>query len=274
MILKTASIVTGIATITLIIIIISSQHQAPLKTPVYTYQIINTYPHDPQAFTQGLFYHNGFLYESTGLQDHSSLRKVVLETGQILQIYHLPRHLFGEGITLWQDSIIQLTWTSQKGIVYQLETFEPIRQFHYRTQGWGITHNDQQLIMSDGTNTLHILDANNFKEIDRIQVHDNNKPVYKLNELEYIKGEIFANVWESDYIARISPSTGQVLAWIDLSGLIDIEPIPDQNRPQNVLNGIAYDVDKDRLFVTGKLWPSLFEIKLVQKSGNSHISPP
>jgi glutamine cyclotransferase len=262
MTLKTASIVTSLVIITLTMI--SLRLQASPKTPVYTYRIINTYPHDPQAFTQGLIYHNGFLYEGTGLRNHSSLRKIALETGKILQIYHLPSHLFGEGITLWQNNIIQLTWTSQKGFVYSLDTFQLLRQFHYSTQGWGITHNKQQLIMSDGTNTLHFLDANTFKEINRIQVHDNNKPVYKLNELEYIKGEIFANVWETDYIARISPSTGQVLAWIDLRGLIDIKPIPDQKRQPSVLNGIAYDIEKDRLFVTGKFWPYIFEIKLVQ----------
>jgi len=228
-------------------------------TPTYTYRIINAYPHDTQAFTQGLIYHNEHLYEGTGLWGRSSLRKVDLKTGKILQIKPLPKQYFGEGITLWQNQIIQLTWRSKIGFVYDAQTFEKLKSFTYHTEGWGITHDGQKLIMSDGTDKLHFLNPETFKKIGQIQVHDKNKPVFNLNELEYIQGEIFANIWQSDYIARISPTTGQVLGWIDLSGLLEIEP---SKRHQDVLNGIAYD--GERLFVTGKLWPKLFEIQIVK----------
>ena len=233
----------------------------PLKAPVHTYRIVNTYPHDPNAFTQGLFYHNGFFYESTGLRGHSSLRKVALETGHILQIEHLPKRFFAEGITLWQNKIFQLTWKSQQGFVYQRESFKKLREFRYSTQGWGITHDGQQLIMSDGSNTLYFLDANTFKETARLKVYDNNIPINRLNELEYINGEIWANVWQTNLIARISPKTGLVSSWIDLTGIIDITLL--KNRSEAVLNGIAYDSRGKRLFVTGKLWPYLFEIELL-----------
>lgn len=229
--------------------------------PVYSYRIINAYPHDPQAFTQGLIYHNDHIYESTGLWGRSSLRKVELKTGKVLQIRRLQRHLFGEGITRWQNQIIQLTWRSRIGFVYRSKTFEELGRFTYKTEGWGITHDGQKLIMSDGTDKLYFLNAKTFERIGQIQVRDNNKPIFKLNELEYIEGEIFANVWQTDYIARISPSTGQVLGWIDLSGLLEIEP---SKRHESVLNGIAYDELGKRLFVTGKLWPKLFEIQVVK----------
>jgi glutaminyl-peptide cyclotransferase len=231
-----------------------------IKTPIYSYCIVNSYPHDSNAFTQGLVYHNGILYEGTGLKGRSSLRRVELETGKILQQIDLKRQYFGEGITIWQDKIIQLTWRSQIGFVYNKNSFEKLDRFVYNTEGWGITHDGQKLIMSDGSDKLYFLDADTFEQMDFIQVRDQNKPVFRLNELEYINGEIFANVWQTDHIVRISPSTGQVLGWIDLRGLLDSESYQGK---RDVLNGIAYDEEKKRLFVTGKLWPKLFEIKLM-----------
>lgn len=223
---------------------------------------MKTYPHDQQAFTQGLVYHQGFLYEGTGLRGRSSLRKVELETGKVLQIHQLPARYFGEGIVIWQDKIIQLTWTSQVGFVYDRETFEQIGEFNYPTEGWGITHDGEKLIMSDGTNTLYFLDPETFAEIGQVKVKYGNQPVNRLNELEYINGEVFANVWMTDWIVRIDPNTGQVVGAIDLTGLY----YPDaQFKGNDVLNGIAYDPEGDRLFVTGKLWPNLYEIELVPK---------
>ena len=222
--------------------------------------MVKTYPHDQNAFTQGLIYDRGKLYESTGLYGKSSLRKVDLATGEVLQIHQLDDRFFGEGLTLWQDRLIQITWVSKTGFVYDPETLEQIATFSYPTQGWGITHNNQELIMSDGSNTLYFLDPDTFEDTKRIQVTDNQSPVDKLNELEFIKGEIWANIWLSDRIARINSATGEVTGWIDLTGIIDPHPQPKQDA---VLNGIAYDADSDRLLVTGKLWSKLFEIKPV-----------
>jgi glutaminyl-peptide cyclotransferase len=231
--------------------------------PVYGYKVVRSYPHDPQAFTQGLTYHQGVLYEGTGLHGRSSIRKVRLETGEVLQIRHLDKQYFGEGIAIWEDSLIQLTWQSGIGFVYDLETFEPRRTFTYPGEGWGLTHDGTRLIMSDGseTGTLRLLDPRTFRETGRLTVRDGSRPVEGLNELEFVKGEIFANVWNTDRIARISPATGQVTGWIDLRGLLD----PREAAGVDVLNGIAYDAAKDRLFVTGKLWPRLFEIQIVPR---------
>lgn len=231
-------------------------------TPMYSYRIVNRYPHDPQAFLQGLLYHNGVLYEGTGWWGRSSIRRVELETGKVLQISKLDKRYFGEGIVLWQDRIIQLTWKSKVGFVYDRNTFEKISEFKYPTEGWGITHDGQRLIMSDGTDILYFWDPDSFHAIGKLQVRDGDNPVFRLNELEYVKGEIWANVWGTDLIARISPETGQVLSWIDLTGLLDRAQLKD---PNAVLNGIAYDEEGDRIFVTGKLWPTLFEIELVPK---------
>jgi glutaminyl-peptide cyclotransferase len=228
--------------------------------PVYSYNIVNTYPHDRDAFTQGLVLDDGFLYEGTGLLGHSSLRRVELETGAVLQIHELPDQFFGEGITIYGNRVIQLTWQSNVGFVYDKTSFELLQQFNYSTEGWGITHNGTHLIMSDGTPTLHFRDPQTFEETSQLSVFDNNGPVTKLNELEYVQGEIYANVWQTDRIARISPETGQVVGWIDFEGLLTAE---DRTEPVDVLNGIAYDAQADRLFVTGKLWPKLFEIELV-----------
>lgn len=228
--------------------------------PVYTYNIVNTYPHDRSAFTQGLVFEDGFLYEGTGLYRQSTLRRVELETGDVLQIRELPAEFFGEGITIYGDKIIQLTWQSNVGFVYDKNSFELLQQFNYSTEGWGITHDETCLIMSDGTSTLHFLDPQTFEEIGQLAVFDDNGPVTRLNELEYVQGEIYANVWQTDRIARISPATGRVVGWIDLEGILTAE---DRSEPVDVLNGIAYDADTDRLFVTGKLWPKLFEIDLI-----------
>ena len=226
----------------------------------YTYKIINSYPHDPEAFTQGLIYENNTLYEGTGLNGESSLRKVDLKTGKILQIRNLPSKYFGEGVTVFENNIIQLTWQSKIGFVYDKDSFELLQTFNYTTEGWGITHDGNRLIMSDGTDTIFFLDPVTFNVTSEIKVFDENGPVLKLNELEYIKGEIYANVWQTDYIVRISPQTGEVIGRIDLRGLLSMEEI---SMGANVLNGIAYDSPNDRLFVTGKLWPKLFEIELV-----------
>ncbi len=200
------------------------------------------------------------LYEGTGLFEHSALRRVELETGAILHIRELPDPFFGEGITVYGNEIIQLTWQSNVGFVYDKNSFELLQQFNYSTEGWGITHDGERLVMSDGTSKLHFLDPQTFEEIGQLAVFDDNGPVARLNELEYVQGEIYANVWQTDRIARISPATGRVVGWIDLEGILTAE---DCSEPVDVLNGIAYDADTDRLFVTGKLWPKLFEIDLI-----------
>jgi len=221
------------------------------------YKIVASFPHDKTAYTQGLVYQDGFLYEGTGQKGASSLRKVELATGRVLQHVELPGDYFGEGIVLWKDKIIQLTWQSKIGFVYDLATFRQLRSFTYNREGWGITHDGKRLIMSDGSSTLYFWDPETLKEIGHLDVRDNGSPVEKLNELEYIHGEIYANVWQTARIARISPSTGKVLSWIDLKGLdANVQPGAE------VLNGIAYDAKTNRLFVTGKWWSKLFEIKI------------
>jgi glutamine cyclotransferase len=228
--------------------------------PIFSYRIVRDYPHDPAAFTQGLVYDGGVLYEGTGLWGQSTLRKVDLETGEILQSHALLAQYFGEGITIWEDKIIQLTWKAGAGFVYDRNSFDLLDIFAYGTEGWGITHDGTNLIMSDGTATLHFWDPETFQEIKRVQVHDERGPVVRLNELEYIQGRVYANVWQTDWIAIIEPETGQVTGWVDLRGLLQGE---DLEQAVDVLNGIAYDADGDRLFVTGKWWPKLFEIALI-----------
>jgi glutamine cyclotransferase len=224
---------------------------------VLGYRIVRSYPHDPQAFTQGLTYADGVLYEGTGLNGQSSIRKVKLENGEVLQIRRMASHYFGEGITLWQGSLVQLTWQAEIGFVYDRQTFEPRGTFQYKGEGWGLTHDGTRLVMSDGSPTLRFLDPRSFKETGTLVVRDAGTPVDDLNELEFVKGEIYANVWQQERIARISPRTGRVTAWIDLRGLLS----PREAAGVDVLNGIAYDASGDRLFVTGKLWPRLFEIR-------------
>ena len=225
-----------------------------------TYEVVNTYPHDPQAFTQGLIFHNGYLYESTGLYGESSLRKVALETGEVLQQVDLPSNYFGEGLTLWEDTLLQLTWLEETGYIYDLEDFSELGRFSYATEGWGLTHDGERLIMSDGSATLYFLDPEDFQVIGSVRVTYQGQAIERLNELEYIHGEVYANIWLTDNIVRIDPATGEVTGWIDLRGIL-----PDGLRTPttDVLNGIAYDPEGDRLFVTGKNWPELYEIRLV-----------
>lgn len=237
---------------------------APINTDgatLYTFRVVNVYPHDPEAFTQGLIFHKGHIYEGTGLHGLTSLRKVQLKTGKVLKSYQLPAEYFGEGITIWQNRLIQLTWRSHTGFIYDLQSFRPLGKFSYPTEGWGITCDGNHLIMSDGTATLRFLDPRTFKKAKQIKVMDRSKVITHINELEYVKGEIYANIWDTGYIARISPQTGQVLGWIDLRGLYSHVA---EGKKVDVLNGIAYDAKNDRLFVTGKFWPKLFEIKLVR----------
>ncbi len=228
----------------------------------YGYEIVNKFPHDPAAFTQGLVYEDGIFYEGTGLYGQSTLRRVDPSSGEVLFGVRLPDDLFGEGITLLGDRIYQLTWKAQIGMVADRESFELIETFAYETEGWGLTHDGDRLIMSDGTDTIRFLDPETLEQTGRIQVYDDSGPVVRLNELEYVDGEIYANVWQTDRIARIDPASGQVTGWIDLSGLL---PAQEAARPIDVLNGIAYDDEENRLFVTGKLWPTMFEIRLVEK---------
>jgi glutamine cyclotransferase len=230
--------------------------------PVHTYKVKRTYPHDSSAFTQGLVYLDGILYESTGLRGRSSLRKVDIETGSVLQRSELLPEYFGEGIAVLGDRIYQLTWTTGVGFVYDRKTLALLQEFHYGIEGWGMTHDGSRLIVSDGSSTLYYWDPRTFREVRRLPVTNQGKPVTNLNELEYVEGEIYANVWQQDRIARISPETGNVLGWIDLKGLL---PPADRHGGEDVLNGIAYDPQGKRLFVTGKLWPKLFEIEIVGK---------
>jgi glutamine cyclotransferase len=238
--------------------------QKPAKTPVFGYQIVKTYPHDRGAFTQGLQYVDGVLFEGTGQNGRSGIRKVKLETGEILQQQPLSSKYFGEGITVWGDTIVQLTWQSEIGFVYDKATFKQVKTFQYQGEGWGLTHDGARLIMSDGDakGELRYLDPKTLKETGRLPVREAGRAVDDLNELEFVKGEILANVWQTPRIARISPKTGQVTGWIDLTGLLN----PNEAGGADVLNGIAYDAAGDRLFVTGKYWPKLFEIKIVPRS--------
>jgi glutaminyl-peptide cyclotransferase len=238
--------------------------------PEYGYDVVHVYPHDRTAFTEGLFYLNGFLYESTG-QDmgRSWVRKVKLETGEVLQQYRLSDSYFGEGIVKWKDKLYQLTYKTEVGFVWDFNTFQKLSEFHYTGQGWAFTTDGKQIYM-DGSRAVNaeasdpeirIWDPETLKETGVIHVTDEGRPVENLNELEWVKGEIYANIWQTYKIARIDPKSGHVVGWIDLTGILSA----DDSRNVDVLNGIAYDAEHDRLFVTGKLWPKLFEIKLVKK---------
>jgi glutamine cyclotransferase len=234
---------------------------ARAATPEYGYQVVHVYPHDRTAYTQGLEYRGGFLYEGTGLEGRSTLRKVKLETGEVLQKIAIAPDLFGEGITLLNQQIVQLTWKAQMGFVYEQGSFRRLRTFNYPGEGWGLTNDGAQIYMSDGSSRIRTWDGSTFHEKKRIEVRDGLRPIDELNELEWVRGEIYSNVYQTDKIARVSPADGRVLGWIDLSGILS----PADRDGVDVLNGIAYDSMGDRLFVTGKLWPKLFEIKLVPK---------
>lgn len=237
-------------------------HAAGSQPPEYTFKIVRDYPHDPAAFTQGLVYRDGFLYEGTGLNGQSQLRKVRLENGEVLQHIDLASEYFGEGIAIVQNKVIQLTWRSHIGFIYNFADFKLLRQFSYSGEGWGLASRGNELFMSDGTAEIRVLDAATLKEKRRFTVRDGATRIDQLNELEFVEGELFANIWQTDRIARISPQTGKVVGWIDLTGLLS----PIYRRQEGaVLNGIAYDAAHKRLFVTGKLWPKIFEIQLVPK---------
>nr|AAP58621.1 putative glutamine cyclotransferase [uncultured Acidobacteriota bacterium] len=232
------------------------------RTPVYGYEVVHTFPHDPDAFTQGLEFHDGNFLESTGEVGHSSLRRVEIETGKVLQRVEVPRPYFAEGITLLRGKIYQLTWQHQLGFVYDALTFEKNGQFNYTGEGWGLTNDGQSLILSDGSNRIRFINPDNFQVQRTIVVLDADTPVREINELEYVKGEIYANIWHANRIARIDPQTGKVVGWIDLTGLLAPGEVQDE---EAVLNGIAFDAAGDRLFVTGKLWPKIFEIRVTKK---------
>ncbi len=227
-------------------------------TPVSGYRVIAYFPHDKNAFTEGLVFTDGYLFEGTGLNGKSSVRQQNLTTGEVLQSVALPQQYFGEGIAILGDRIYQLTWQSHKGFVYDLDLV-PIQEFSYATEGWGLTHNGTHLIMSDGTSSLYFIDPANFSVVGQVQVKDGENAVSKLNELEYINGEVWANVWQTDLVARISPHSGLVLGWVNFSGLLT----PAERVGTDVLNGIAFDPTSDRLLVTGKYWPKIFEVELV-----------
>lgn len=236
----------------------SMEAQRSQSAPVYGYEVVNVYPHDRNAFTQGLLYRDGVLYESTGLNGRSSLRKVQLESGKVLQQIEVESRYFAEGLTDWGSRLVQLTWNTNVGFVYDLASFKRLQTFSYEGEGWGLTRDARRIVMSDGTSTLRFLDPQTFTVTGRVPVTDGNVPVRDLNELEMIDGQVYANVWTTDRIAMISPDTGRVTGWINLAGLMPRAGLS----ADAVLNGIAYDAQRRRLFVTGKLWPSLFEIRI------------
>ena len=241
---------------------------ADTKPQVFNYKIVNTYPHDPKAYTQGLEYHDGFLYETTGRKGQSWLRKIDIETGEVLQQTDLNEKYFGEGMTIFDDTIYWLTWHANKGFTYNLNSFEKTGEFDYKNsfEGWGLTHNDTELIKSDGTNKLWFLDPATKKEIRNIQAYTNKYAVDNLNELEYINGKIYANKWQQNSIVIINPKNGVIEGIANLNGLRDIVAKNQKlDKNDDVLNGIAYDTKNNRLFVTGKHWNKLFEIELIKK---------
>jgi glutaminyl-peptide cyclotransferase len=238
-----------------------AQTRPAAPVPTYTYDIVHRYPHDPDAFTQGLIYRDGWLFESTGLNGRSSVRKVRLETGEVLQQQDVDKKYFAEGLTEFGGELFQLTWDAGTGFVYDGASFALKRKFSYHGEGWGLTHDGTQMILSDGSPTLRFFEPKTFKETRRVRVTENGKPVDELNELEFVRGQIYANVWLTDRVAIIDPASGRITGWIDLAGLT-----PRESKFTNaVLNGIAYDAAGDRLFVTGKLWPTLFEIRVKPK---------
>jgi glutaminyl-peptide cyclotransferase len=240
-----------------------TSHQASAnRAQEYTFTVVQVFPHDASAYTQGLAYRDGFLYEGTGRNGRSSLRKVRLETGEVLQQANLTSEFFGEGITLVKDRVLQLTWKSKVGFVYDLNDFHLLRKFSYSGEGWGLATDGREVFLSDGTSEIRVLDAETLREKRRFTVRDGSTPIDQLNELEFVEGQIFANLWHSNRIARISPQTGNVVGWIDLTGILS--PVFHLD-PEAVLNGIAYDPVRKRLFVTGKLWPSVFEVRLSPK---------
>ncbi len=249
----------------------------PAALPVYGYEVVKAYPHDPKAFTEGLFFNNGFLYESTGEKGQSSLRKVELETGKTVQKWNLPREDFGEGIAMIGDKIYQLTWQQGLGRVFDAKDFKLLKEFSYQGDGWGMTTDGTNLYMTQSTHVIKVLDPENFKTVRTIPVmREDGKPLMQINELEWIKGEIWGNIWHSEeanilgkpnYIARIDPASGKLLGWINLAGISPDDQGHSEDQRENTLNGIAYDAANDRIFVTGKNWKKLYEIKLKSPEG-------
>lgn len=235
--------------------------KSEINPELYECKIVNTYPHDKKDYTQGLFYENGIMYEGTGQYGESKLKKINFETGKIVAELNLEANFFGEGITPYKDKIIQLTWKSKTGFVYDKSSFKLLTTLNYNSEGWGITTDDKRLIMSDGTQNIHFLDPEYFNETGKIEVYDNNGPVENINELEYVDGLVYANIWQTEEIIAFDPSTGKVIKRIDCRKII---PNGYQNEHENTLNGIAYDKDNNRFFITGKRWPSLFEVKFVK----------
>ena len=243
--------------------LVGTAHQpvaAADTAPTSRHEVLRSFPHDAEAFTQGLLFRDGFLYESTGQKGRSSLRKVEIETGKVVQRLGVGNQYFAEGLAAWGTQLIQLTWETNIGFVYDRATFKPLRTFTYKGEGWGLADDGTRLVMSDGTPNLRFLNPETLAEIGSVRVLDGPTAVSQLNELEVVKGEIFANVWLTDRIAVIAPASGRVVAWLDFKGLMPARATPDA-----VLNGIAYDAARDRLFVTGKLWPRMFEIRVIRR---------
>ncbi|HVW83977.1 MAG TPA: glutaminyl-peptide cyclotransferase [Bryobacteraceae bacterium] len=257
------SLLLGLLSPIAAVLLLAGAHSPPQTPLEYTFQVVHIYPHDRAAFTEGLEYHDGFLYESTGMKGRSWIRKTRVETGAVAHQIDLAPQFFGEGITLVNNRIVQLTYESGVGFVYDARDFHVLRRFSYRGEGWGLTSNGREIFMSDGTPEIRVLDPATLAEKRRIRVHDRGNPVRLINELEYVDGEIFANVWHTDRIARIAPETGEVRGWIDLSGLLS--PMY-RLEGEAVLNGIAWDAVRHRLFVTGKFWPNVFEIEVKPKN--------
>lgn len=256
----TGLVIAGVGGLLLVALAAALPRKASI--PVAGFRVVNTFPHDPQAFSQGLVVAEGTLYEGTGQNGESSLREVDLATGRVLRFVPLANEYFGEGVTVLGDRIYQLTWKNRLGLIYDRKTFAPISSFRYTGEGWGLTTDGEQLILSDGTSVLRFLDPKTFDVTRRVDVRAGGQKLDKLNELEFINGEVWANIWYSDRIARISPKTGEVTGWVDLTTLY---PARDRPSREHVLNGIAYDAQAKRLFVTGKLWPKLYEIEVVGK---------
>ena len=230
--------------------------------PVYGYRIVKRFPHDTKAYTQGLLVHNGSFYESTGQNGESSIRHVEIETGKVLKQHNLESKYFGEGLALLEGKLYQITWTNNTGFIYDVETFTLLGTIHYNTQGWGLAAYNERLVMSDGTNKLFFLEPEYFTVISSLEVYDNREGIWQLNELEYINGELWANIYQTDRLARIDPVSGKVLSYVDLSGLLDKR---DRHPDIDYLNGIAWDKEEERLFVTGKNWPWVYEIEIVKR---------
>lgn len=257
---STRAAIAGAAFVLLTVLVPRTAVMGADTAPTWRHEVVRSFPHDTEAFTQGLLFRDGFLYESTGQKGRSSLRKVEIETGKVVQRLGVGNQYFAEGLAAWGTQLIQLTWETNIGFVYDRATFRQIRTFTYKGEGWGLADDGKRLVMSDGTPNLRFLNPETLAEIGSVRVLDGPTAVNQLNELEFVKGEIFANVWLTDKIAVIAPATGRVVAWLNLKGLM-----PGQANPDAVLNGIAYDAARDRLFVTGKLWPRMFEIRVIRR---------